>query len=129
MNILYYIMSNLRLTSYILLAIIILSLFVYIKLLHHRIHSLETERDRLKAELVQTQANLEACQKAYQELAQKVTVQEKEYRLKVAQLLKKAQQPVRYIEIPKVIEKPVPIPAEDCQKMATMIDQYLEVSK
>jgi len=122
-------LSNLRLTFYILLAVVVLSLFVYIKLLHHRIHSLETERNRLKAELVQAKTDLEACTRAYQELAQKVTIQEKEYRLRVAQLLKKAQQPVRYIEIPKVVEKPVPIPAEDCQKMATMIDQFLEASK
>jgi len=120
---------SLRLLSFLLLALALLSFFAYTKHLKHRIHSLETERDRLKTELVQTRTDLEVCQKAYQELAQKVTVQEKEYRLKVAQLLKKAGQPVRYIEIPKVIEKPVPIPAEDCQKMANMIDQYLEVSK
>jgi len=124
-------LSNLRLLSYLFFALALLFFFSYVKYLKHRIHSLEIEKNKLKAELVQAKTNLEACTRAYQELAQKVTVQEKEYRLKVAQLLKKAQQPVRYIEIPKVIEKPIPIPAEDCQKMATMIDQFLdlEVSK
>jgi len=117
---------NLRFIPYILLVLALLFLFAYTKHLKSRINALETQRNHLKTELIQAQADLQTCQKAYQELSQKVTVQEKEYRLKVSELLRKAQQPVKYIEIPKVVIKPVPISKEDCQKMGNMVDQYVE---
>jgi len=34
---------------------------------------------------------------------------------------------VRYIEIPKAIEKEMKVEPEDCQKMVRMIDEFLKI--
>jgi len=101
---------------------VFLLMMIYVKHLREKVHSLETT-------LRETQTNLEVCQRSYDELLQTVKLQEQEYRKKVSQLLQKAQRPVRHIEIPKAIEKPVVIENEDCQKMTQMIDEFLKIER
>jgi len=42
-------------------------------------------------------------------------------------LLQKAMQPAKTVEIPVVIEKPIYLTNEDCQRMGVMIDEALSV--
>ncbi len=118
---------NVRLIATIAIIAIVIFNFLCIKHLKSRITSLENKNLQLKAELTQAQLNFDTCQKSYQRLLKKVTIQEAKYRKKIAELLKKAQKPVKVIEVPKIIEKPIYVPSEDCKKMAIMINQFSEV--
>ena len=83
----------------------------------------------MKQRIFHLEKQLQACQKANAELTEYMKVQQERYEKKISELLKKANQPPKVIEIPKIIEKPVYVPAEDCQKMAIMIDEFIKIQK
>jgi len=87
------------------------------------------DNGRMKQKIFYLEKQLQACQKSNAELTKYMNIQQKRYERKVSELLKKANRPPKVIEIPKIIEKPVYIPAEDCQKMAIMIDEFIKIQK
>jgi len=90
---------------------------------------LRKDNIQMKQKIFYLEKQLQACQKANAELTEYMKVQQKRYEKKISELLKKANQPPKIIEIPKIIEKPVYVPAEDCQKMAIMIDEFIKIRK
>jgi len=90
---------------------------------------LRTEVVRLEKELEVANRNILALKDTNAKLASQLTVQEEQYRKVTEELLKLSRRPPRVIEIPKVIEKPVPVETEECQRMGVMIDEYLEIMR
>jgi len=90
---------------------------------------LRKDNIQMKQRIFHLEKQLQACQRANAELTEYMKVQQRKYERKISELLKKANQPPRVIGIPKIIEKPVYISAEDCQKMAIMIDEFIEIQK
>jgi len=90
---------------------------------------LRKDNMQMKQRVFHLEKQLQACQKANAELAEYMKVQQERYEKKISELLKKANQPPKVIEIPKIIEKPIYIPAKDCQKMAIMIDEFIKIQK
>ena len=84
---------------------------------------------QMRQKIFYLEKQLQTCQKSNAELTKYIEVQQKKYERKVSELLKKANRPPKVIEIPKIIEKPVYVPAEDCQKMAIMIDEFIKIQK
>ena len=90
---------------------------------------LRKDNVKMKQELYLLKNQLATCQKANAELTQQIELDRRKYKKKIAQLLKEANKPPKVIEIPKIIEKPVYVPTEDCQKMAIMIDEFIKIQK
>ena len=90
---------------------------------------LRKENAQIKKELYLLKNQLAICQKANAELTQQIELDRQKYKKKIAQLLKEANKPPKVIEIPKIIEKPIYVPTEDCQKMAIMIDEFIKIQK
>ena len=105
-----------------LIGVAIVFLLFYFNYLHK-------DNIQMKQRIFHLEKQLQACQKANAELTEYMKVQQKRYEKKISELLKKANQPPKVIEIPKIIEKPVYVPAEDCQKMAIMIDEFIKIQK
>lgn len=84
---------------------------------------------KMKQEINRLNVELKECKKVNSQLIEQIKVQEEKYQEKVNRLLKIANKPVKVIEIPKVIEKPVYITNEDCQKMGVMIDEFMRIQK
>lgn len=110
----------------IILGVIVFGALAYYK---HKASSLLAENIKFKSQIQQLQTDLKSCQIANEELTKAIAIQKEQYQKKVAELIKNAQKPVKIIEIPKVIEKPVYIPTEDCQKMGVMIDEFIKIQK
>jgi len=90
---------------------------------------LRKDNAKMKQELYLLKNQLATCKKANAELTQQIELDRQKYKKKIAQLLKEANKPPKVIEIPKIVEKPVYVPTEDCQKMAIMIDEFIKIQK
>jgi len=105
-----------------LIGFIIISFLLYF-------NHLRKDNVKMKQELYLLKNQLATCQKANAELTQQIELDRRKYKKKIAQLLKEANKPPKVIEIPKIIEKPIYVPTEDCQKMAIMIDEFIKIQK
>ncbi len=83
----------------------------------------------MKEEIKKLSVELAECQKINSQLIGEIKLNEEKYQQKIKNLLKIANKPLKVIEIPKIIEKPVEITNEDCQKMGKMIDEFYKVEK
>ncbi len=83
----------------------------------------------MKEEIKRLKVELNECQKVNSQLVSEIKLNEERYQEKIKKILKIANKPIKVIEIPRIIEKPVPISDEDCQKMGKMIDEFIEVKK
>ena len=92
-------------------------------------NNLRKENPILKQKISVLTTQYEACQRANAELTKQIETQYSEYQKKVEKLLKEASKPPKVIEIPTIIEKPIYIPTEDCQKMGVMIDNFIKLQK
>lgn len=102
--------------------------FVFVGLLVY-VQSLRSSNMEMKQEIDRLTAELKICVKTNSELMQEMKKQEEDYQKRINSLLRLANKPVRVIEIPKVIEKPVYITNEECQKMGVMIDEFIKEQK
>lgn len=102
--------------------------FVFVGLLVYA-QSLRNSNIEMKREIDRLTAELKNCVKTNSELMQEMKKQEEDYQKRINNLLRLANKPVRVIEIPKVIEKPVYITNEECQKMGAMIDEFIKIQK
>ena len=102
--------------------------FVFVGLLVYA-QSLRNSNIEMKQEIERLSVELKNCVKTNSELMQEMKKQEEDYQKKINNLLRLANKPVRVIEIPKVIEKPVYITNEECQKMGAMIDEFIKIQK
>jgi len=84
---------------------------------------------QMKQELYLLKNQIQACKKVNAELIQQIELDRQKYQKKIAKLLKEAHKPIKIIEVPKIIEKKVYITNEDCQKMAIMIDRFIEIQR
>ena len=105
-----------------LIGFMVISFFLYF-------NHLRKDNAKMKQELYLLKNQLATCKKANAELTQQIELDRRKYKKKIAQLLKEANKPPKVIEIPKIIEKPVYVPTEDCQKMAIMIDEFIKIQK
>jgi len=105
-----------------LIGVVIVSFLLYFNHLYK-------DNIQMKQRIFYLEKQLQTCQKANMELVEYMKIQRRRYEKKINELLKKANQPPKVIEIPKIIEKPVYVPAEDCQKMAIMIDEFIKIQK
>ncbi|RKX61956.1 MAG: hypothetical protein DRP34_04915 [Thermodesulfobacteriota bacterium] len=105
-----------------LIGFIIISFLLYF-------NHLRKDNVKMKQELYLLKNQLATCQKANAELTQQIELDRQKYKKKIVQLLKEANKSPKVIEIPKIVEKPVYVPTEDCQKMAIMIDEFIKIQK
>ena len=88
---------------------------------------LREENNKLKSERTLLRHQLETCQKTNTELTTHIQTQKEKYQKKVAELLRLANKPPREVVVPVVVEKPVPITNEECQKMGAMVDEFVRI--
>jgi uncharacterized membrane protein (DUF106 family) len=89
------------------------------------IHDYNKKRIQIKELKVQ----LQDCQALNQKLVNEIKLSQERYQQKVNELMKLASKPPQKIEIPVVVEKPIPITSEECQKMGYMIDEFIKIQK
>jgi len=106
-------------------AVIGIACLFFVGLLAYCKH-LRAVNGELKEKLFVAEQNLKTCKETNEALSKEIVLQQEKYQKKVADLLKKAQRPVKVIEIPKVIDRPVYVTDEECKKMGIMIDEYLK---
>ena len=89
------------------------------------IHDYNKKRIQIK----ELKTQLQDCQTLNQKLVDKIKLSQERYQQKVNELMKLASKPPQKIEIPVVIEKPIPITSEECQKMGFMIDEFIRIQR
>ena len=72
---------------------------------------------------------MKECQILNQKLADTIKLSQEKYQQKVSELMKLASKPPQKIEIPVVIEKPIPITSEECQKMGYLVDEFIRIQR
>ncbi len=90
---------------------------------------LKQKSDKLEKQVFYLEKQLADCKKVNADLVKELQVQQQKYQAKVNKLLKLINKKPKVIKIPKVITKKVYVPAEDCQKMAIMIDEFIKIQK
>jgi len=90
---------------------------------------LKVKSDKLEKQVFYLEKQLADCKKVNADLVKELQVQQQKYQAKVNKLLKLINKKPKVIKIPKVITKKVYVPAEDCQKMAIMIDEFIKIQK
>jgi len=93
------------------------------------LYSTITSKAKLEEKYNMVSQQLEQCTKINATLIAQISESQKQYQDKVNELMKQANKPVQYIQIPTVIEKPIYITTEDCQKMCSMIDTFSNMQK
>ena len=103
-----------------------LFLFLY---KHERSSHFKTMRSlsECKASLKDTTDKLSTLTDQHQKLKNLCELDKKQLEKKYSQLIQKALQKPKTIEIPVVIEKPVSITDEDCQRLGGMIDEAFKL--
>lgn len=99
-----------------------LFLFLY---KHERSSHLKTVKSlsECQATLKDTTDKLSTLIEQHQKLKALCELDKKQFEKKYAQLIQKAMQKPKTVEIPVIIEKPIPITDEDCQRLGGMIDE------
>jgi len=90
---------------------------------------LKQKSDKLEKQVFYLEKQLADCKKVNADLVKELQVQQQKFQAKVNKLLKLINKKPKVIKIPKVITKKVYVPAEDCQKMAIMIDKFIKIQK
>jgi len=90
---------------------------------------LKVKSDKLEKQVFYLEKKLADCKKVNADLVKELQVQQQKYQDKVNKLLKLINKKPKVIKIPKVITKKVYVPAEDCQRMAIMIDEFIKIQK
>ena len=90
---------------------------------------LKVKSDKLEKQVFYLEKQLADCKKVNADLVKELQVQQQKYQDKVNKLLKLINKKPKVIKIPKVITKKVYVPAEDCQRMAIMIDEFIKIQK
>lgn len=109
----------------VLMGFLLVFLFGFFMYFNH----LRISNAKMKEEIKRLKVELNECQKVNSQLVSEIKLNEERYQEKIKKILKIANKPIKVIEIPRIIEKPVPISDEDCQKMGKMIDEFIEVKK
>ncbi len=117
-----FLVTNWRLVAIVVGVLLVVGFLAYCRSLIVSNSEMKREIRRLNTELIE-------CKKLNSQLVEQIKVQDEKYQERVQKLLKLASKPVKVIEIPKVIEKPVYITNEECQKMGVMIDEFIRVQK
>jgi len=89
------------------------------------IHDYNKKRTQVK----ELKEQLQDCQTLNQKLVDEIKLSQERYQQKVNELMKLASKPPQKIEIPVVVEKPIPITSEECQKMGYMVDEFIRIQK
>ncbi len=108
---------------------IIIAVLIFISSLVFYTKYLYFKNLELSSKLNECQIELDERSKELNNVTRELNLQIELYRKKVSSLLKKANKPVRVIEIPKVVVKKIYIPTDDCKKMAIMIDNFIKINK
>ena len=106
------------------------SFAVLLTLLHieKRSHSITKQKLQLvEEELQDTKAKLASITESYSELKNLCELDKHKIENRYKTLLQKAMQKPKTVEVPVVIEKPVYIPNEDCERLGVMIDEALNL--
>ena len=83
--------------------------------------------NKKRIQIKEYKTQLQDCQNLNQKLVDEIKLSQERYQQKVSELMKLASKPPQKIEIPVVVEKPVYITPEDCQKMGYMIDEFIKI--
>ena len=85
--------------------------------------------NKKRIQIKEYKARLQDCQNLNQKIVDEIKLSQEKYQQKVNELMKLASKPPQKIEIPVVIEKPIPITSEECQKMGYMVDEFIRIQR